>query len=138
MDEQAIVADLAAQLPKQEIPNDGWDKVRAEENKPDQEFLDKISPENTMEKMKMFDYFELSQMDRHAPEAEKYLTSIMDWAKDEAKSSDYADILRVINDQERILGSRLKGNRLSTLYRFVTIRNNRNRLIQEERALYGV
>jgi hypothetical protein len=137
MDTEAqIAADLAAALPKPVIPENGWDGVKPEVPE-DEQFLNKQSPESSLEKIKLFDYFELSQLDRHAPEAEKYLQRIIDWAKDEAKSSDYADILRVINDQERVMGNKLKSNRLSNLHRFVAIRATRNRLIQEERALYN-
>lgn len=135
MDTEAqIVADLAAALPKPDIPESSWDGVKP--TPPDEEFIDKITPESNLEKIKLFDYFELSSMDRRSPEAEKYIGAIMDWARDEAGSSDYTDILRVINDQERVMGGLLKAQRLSKLYRFVTVRQQRNRLIQEERALY--
>jgi len=136
--EEQIAADLAAQLPKPDIPANGWEIRDATGAVPeDQQFLDKMSPESTLEKMKLFDYFDLSQLDRRSPEAGHYLQTIMDWARDEAKSSDYTDMLRVINDQERVMGGLLKGQRLTNLYRFVAIRTQRNRLIQEERALYG-
>lgn len=136
MNEDEIVASLAAEMPKPDIPENGWDGVKPDVPE-DEQFLNKQSPESTLEQIKLFDYFQLNSMDRHAPEAQKYIQTVIDWARDEAKSSDYADILRVINDQERVMGSLLKGGRLSNLYRFVTIRSQRNRLIQEERALYG-
>lgn len=136
MDEAAIVAELASTLPKPEIPENGWAGVKPETPENEQ-FLDKMTPEATLEKIKLFDYFQLSSLDRITPEADKRIQAVMNWARDEAKSSDYGDMLRVINDQERIMGGLLKPSRLSNLYRFVTIRTQRNRLIQEERALYG-
>lgn len=138
--EEQIVAELAANLPKPEIPENGWDirdEPKTEAKPEDEQFIDKMTPESTVEQMKLYDYFQLSSLDRANPDAQKYLKTVMDWARDEAKSSDYADMLRVINDQERVMGNLLKGSRLSNLYRFVTIRSQRNRLIQEERALYN-
>jgi hypothetical protein len=138
MDESQIVADLAAALPKTEIPNDGWDKVREQQTPtPPEEFVDKVSAESQLEKIKLSEYFNLNQIDRRSAEADKYISRIMDWARAEAGSSDYADILRVINEQERVMGNLLKTNRLTNLYRFVAIRATRDRLIQEERVLYS-
>jgi len=103
----------------------------------DEAFHNSLPLENTLEKIKFQDYFEIPSAARHSAEVATQLDRIIDWARDEAKSSDYNDILRVINDQERVMGSRLKDNRLMRLYQFVTVNTQRKRLMEQERALYN-
>lgn len=136
MDESQIEADLKAKLPKPDIPENGWDGVKPPE-KTDQSFLESLPIENSLEKMKLFDYFELSPLDRKAPQASKYLTAVVQWAQKEAGSDDYYEILKVVNEQERVMGNLLKQGRLSNLYKFATIRNQRRQLDIQERVLYG-
>ena len=83
------------------------------------------------------DYFQIPSMSRHAPEVSQWIDEVVAWARDEAGSSEYTDILRVINDQERVMGNKLKPDRLLNLRQFVKINSQRRRLAEQERALYA-
>lgn len=138
MDEAEIVAKLGASVDEPnpstapELPSDP-----KPEPKVDDAFHDNLPLETVLEKMKLQDYFELPQAVRRSPEVDTQINRIMEWAKDETGSSEYTDLLRVINDQERIMGNKFKDNRLMRLYQFVTINAQRKRLMEQERALYG-
>lgn len=138
MDEAQIAANLAASVnePKPatapELPSDP-----KPEPKVDEAFHDNLPLETVVEKMKLQDYFELPQGIRRSAEVDTQINRIMEWAKDEAGSSEYTDMLRVINDQERIMGNKYKDNRLMRLFQFVTINAQRKRLMEQERVLYG-
>ena len=132
MSEQEIASDLAAKIAIDEPPA----TVEVKPEEPKDPAPPGMTPEASLERMKLFDYFEIKTADRYSAEAETYLNKIIEWARDESGSSDYTDILRAISDQERILGIKLKPERLSRLYRFAVIRAQRNRLVEAERALY--
>lgn len=135
--EAEIQAYLASQLAVKNTPDPTPPPVTETPEAPDDPAPTGMTPENELEKMKLFDYFEVSSADRHSVEAQQYLQSVVDWARDETGSSDYLDIIRAISDQERVLGIKLQPNRLSRLHRFALIRSQRIRLAEEERALYA-
>lgn len=135
--EAEIQADLAAKLAVRSLPPPTTPGAPPTVNEPDDPAPAGMTLENSLEKMKFFDYFQVKTADRRSPEAEVYLQKVLDWARDETGSSDYIDVLRAISDQERILGIKLQPDRLSRMYRFALIRSQRIRLAEEERALYG-
>ena len=135
--EAEIAADLAAKVNPVEPPAvEVSEEPKQPEVPEDEAFHDNLPLENTLEKIKLLDYFEIPQLARRSAEVDNQLSRIVDWAKDEAKSSEFTDILRILNDQERVLGTKLKDNRLTKLYQFVTINSQRKRLAEMERALY--
>lgn len=134
MDKEAqIQAQLIAKMPSSQ-PSEPMEHTPDEPGDPAPPGM---TPEASLDRIKLLDYFGISSIDRHSPEADNYLTKIMEWARDEAGSSEYTDILRVISDTERTLGIRFKEGRLTTLFRLVTIRHARNQLAEQERALYN-
>lgn len=136
MDEAAIVAKLAENAnPVPDIPATA--PIAPAEHDQDEGFHDNLPLENTLEKLNLMDYFQIASQNRHSPEIQTWLNSVIDWARDEAGSSEYTDILRVINDQERVMGSKIKPDRLLRLWQFVKINTQRKRLIEQERVLYG-
>jgi hypothetical protein len=134
MDEDQIAAELA-QRTEEPVP-----PLEAPTPKPqvpeDEAFHNNLPLETVLDKMKLEDYFEIPQALRREANVETQLNRIMEWAAQEAGSREYTDILRVINDQERIMGNKLKDNRMMRLFQFVTINAQRKRLAQQERALY--
>lgn len=135
MDEESKIAEaLKAKLAQLEPVIEEKPK---EEPKTDERFVHDLPPENLLERQRWLDYFNVPSMSRREPQIDGWLTRVIDWARDEAGSSEYADMLRVIDDQERILGSKIKQDRLSTLARFAQIRVQRRKLLAEERAIYG-
>jgi glucose/arabinose dehydrogenase len=136
MNEDEVAAKLAATVDPPttapELPSDPKPEPRE-----DEAFHDNLPLETVMDKMKLQDYFEVPALARRSAEVETQLNRIVDWARDEARSSDYADILRVISDQERIMGIKLKDNRMTKLFQYVTINSQRKRLMEAERALFN-
>ncbi len=143
MDEQQIQEQLAEKVKDPDVSPDTetapeLPTAPRPEPKENEEFIhDNLPLEATLDKMKLLDYFEIPQTMRRESDIDKWMGRVMDWAKDEARSSDYTDILRVINDQERVMGNKLKPDRLMRLAQFVTINQQRKRLIEQERALYN-
>jgi len=135
MTEDEVAAQLAAKVAEPttapELPSDP-----KPEPKEDEAFHDNLPLETVVSKMKLEDYFEIPLPARRSAEVEQQLNRIIDWARSETKSSEYSDIMRAISDQERIMGIKLKDNRLIKLYQFVTINSQRKRLMEQERALY--
>jgi len=138
MDEEARIAAAIKERIDVPDPTPAISEEPKAPEKPDEQFLhDGLPLETMLEKQRWLDYFNVPSMSRREPQVDTWLTKVIDWARDEAGSSEYSDILRVINDQERTLGSKIKQDRLATLARFAQIRMTRRRLIEEERALYG-
>ena len=134
--EDQIVSQLS--VPKEEltpVPPITPDPPK-EEPKEDESFHDNLPLENTLEKMRLMDYFEIPQISRYQPEVATWLDQVIEWARTEAGSSEFTDMLRIINDQERIMGNKLKQDRLSKLANFVKINSQRRKLAEMERALY--
>ncbi len=137
MDEAAIVAKLSERANPVPPPEPTIPETPLEEPNPDEGFHDNLPLENTLEKLNLMDYFQIASQNRHSPEIQTWLNTIISWARDEAGSSEYTDMLRVINDQERVMGSKLKPDRMLRLWQFVKINTQRKQLIERERVLYG-
>src|SRR5258708_2965294 len=139
MSEDEIVAKLAEKAAEPEQPTTAPELPSDPRPAPkeDEAFHDNLPLETVMDKLKLQNYFEIPALSRRSAEVETQLNRIVAWATDEANSSEYADILRVISDQERIMGIKLKDNRLIKLFQYVTINAQRKRLMEQERALYG-
>lgn len=138
-DEDEIAAKLAERVAEPELPSapELPEETTEPEAKEDDAFHSDLRLETFVDKMKLQDYFEIPLPTRRSAEVELQINKIMEWAQTEAKSREYADILRVINDQERILGTKLKDNRLLRMYQYVNINTQRKRLAEQERALYA-
>ena len=136
MNEEAIAAKLAEQANPVPAPPMTTPETPGEPVKEDSDFHHNLPIENSVEKLNFMDYFQIPSQNRHAPEIATWLDTVMDWARDEAGSSDYNDMLRVINDQERVMGNKIKPDRLLRLWQFVKINSQRKKLIEQERALY--
>lgn len=136
MNEDEIAAKLAAALDPP-APTTAPELPAEPEPKQDEAFHDNLPLETVVDKMKLHDYFEVPALARRSAEVETQLNRILDWARDESKSSEYSDLLRVISDQERIMGIKLKDNRMTKLFQYVTINSQRKRLMEAERALYN-
>lgn len=140
MDEAEIAAALAAKAnpdPTPDVETPQEPEKPAEPKNEDESFHDNLPLENTLEKMQLLDYFQVPQISRHSAEVQTWMNTVIEWARGEAGSREYTDVLRVINDQERIMGSKLKPDRLSRLAQYVKINSLRRQLIEKERALYG-
>ena len=138
MNEEQTAAMLAQKIdqpappPVVETPD-----IKPEVGDGEQFIHDNLPLENTLEKMKLLDHFQIPSTMRREAQIGTWMERVIDWARDEAGSSEYTDILRVIDDQERVLGTRLKQDRLMKLYQFVTINQQRKKLAQMERTLYN-
>ena len=136
MNEDQIAAELAQRVTAPPLPVETTPAPATEVNE-DESFHDNLPLETVMDKMKLQDYFEIPVGSRRSPEVDSQINRIIEWAASEAGSREYTDIVRIINDQERIMGNKLKDNRLTRLYQYVTINQQRKQLIERERALYG-
>jgi hypothetical protein len=133
MTEEQIAAELAkrtespvvAETPKPQTPEEP------------QEFVDKMLPEEMLTRNRLYDWFEVSMAERHRPDVERYINDIYSWARESAGSGDFSELLRVINEQEQIMGSKNKPGRVARLYKYIKIAQLRSKLATEERLLYG-
>lgn len=132
MSEEQIAAELAARL---EEPAVAETPVQTQPEAP-QDFVDKMLPEEQLTRNQLLDWFAVPMHERHQPDVERYINDIYAWARQNAGSGEYAELLRVINEQEQILGSRNKPGRVAKLYKYIKINQLRQKLAAEERALY--
>lgn len=140
MDETEIAATLAAKLEeaeRPETPEPAQPEIPRVPEKQDEAFHDNLPLEDVMGKMQIMDFFEIPQATRRTAEVNDQINRIISWAKDEAKSSDVTEMMRVIREQETMMGSRLKEQRVYKLYQYVKIHEIRKQLAEKERALYG-
>jgi len=134
MTEEQIAATLAQRTEEPVV-----EQPVIEERPPEapQEFVDKMLPEEQLTRNQLYDWFEVQMAERHHPEVERYINEIYAWARDNAGSGDFTELLRVINQQEQILGTKNKPGRVARLYKSIKIAQLRQRLANEERLLYG-
>lgn len=102
-----------------------------------QEFVDKLLPEEHLTQRELLDYLQVPMQERQSPIIDDYIRTVYEWARDNAQSGDINQLLRVINEQEQHMGSKLKPNRLKYLAEYVKINRIRQSLAARERALYG-
>jgi hypothetical protein len=132
-DETKIVEELASKLPKEEVRDYSY----PEPDKPSEQFVDKLLPEERLTQTEILDYLQIPMAERHSPIIDDYIHTIYEWARENAQSSDVNQLLRVINEQEMHLGSKLKPDRLRRLAEYVKINKLRQSLAAREQALYG-
>lgn len=132
--ETKTVQDLANALPHEE-PRD-YSYPNPEPPK-DQGFVDTILPEERLSQTQLLDYLRVPTQERHDPIIDDYIRTVYDWARDNAQSGDFNQLLRVISEQEMHMGSKLKPDRLRRLAEYVKINRLRQSLSAREQALYG-
>jgi hypothetical protein len=131
--EEQIAAELAAKLEEPAVAEAPVD-IQPEEP---QNFVDKLLPEEQLTRSQLYDWFEVPMHERHQPDVERYINDIYAWARDNAGSGEFHELLRVINEQEQIMGSRNKPGRVARLYKYIKISQLRQKLAAQERVLYG-
>lgn len=135
MDNEAqIAAELASKLPNPGPLDGGWPK---EEPTEQQQYVDTLLPEEHLTQRELLDYLQVPMQERHSPIVDDYVRTIYDWARDNAQSKDLNQLLRIINEQEQHMGSKLKPDRLRRLAEYVKISKIRQSLAAREQALYG-
>ena len=135
MQEEAIQAKLKENIPKPEFrDNEQPQPVTAPE--PDGSH-DNLPLDNMMLKHQMFDFLEIPMGGRTNPETVGRVEAILNWAYAQTGSREFGDLLRAINRQEGIMGSRLSNDRAGKLYRYVKLSNQMNSLEEQMRGLYG-
>lgn len=135
MDEEAKLAEvLADKLPKTEPYQGGYPTETPEEP---QNYVDTLLPEEQMTQRELLDYLQVPSQERHSPIVDDYIRTIYEWARDNSQSRDINQLLRVINEQEQHMGSKLKPDRLKRLAEYVKISRIRQSLAAREQALYG-
>lgn len=135
MDNEALIAaEQAAKLPAQGPMEGGY----PQESPPEQQsYADKLLPEEIFTQRELLDYLAVPQQERHSPIIDNYIRTVYEWARDNAGTGDINHLLRVINEQEQHMGSKLKADRLRRLAEYIKISSLRKSLAAREQALYG-
>lgn len=134
MSEDQIAAALAARL---EEPVVEEPVIKEQAPEAPQDFVDKMLPEEQLTRNRLLDWFEIPMHERHTTKTDRWINDIYAWARETAGSGEYTDLLRVINEQEQIMGSRMKPGRVVKLYKYIQISRLRRQLANQERLLYG-
>lgn len=137
MDESVIQAKLKDNVPHPEFK----ENEQPVEDAPTEDLgegpRNNLSLDNMVLKQQLLDFLDIPLASRKSPDTSTALESILNWAYNQTGTTEFADILRVINRQEGIMGSRLSGDRLFKLYKYVKINRQMEALTQQEKALYG-
>jgi hypothetical protein len=133
MNESQIAAQLAASV-AEPIPAP---TVTPTEPVDPPNYVDKMLPEEHYTAQRLLDFLQVGTEVRHNPEVDNYIQTIYQWARDQAGTDDYYQILRVIQEQEMHMGSHLKPQRLQRLAEYVKISKLRQQLAVREREIYG-
>ena len=134
--EEQIVQQLASTIEPHVPISSAYPEPQPEPNA-NNNFLDKMLPEERLTQMQLLDYLSIPTAQRHDPVVSDYVNTVYAWARDNAQSGDFSQLLRVISEQEGHMGIRLKENRLQRLAEYVKISNLRKNLSIRERNLYG-
>lgn len=134
MDEETKVAQkLADALPHEEPRDYSYPEPPTQE----EQFIDKMLPEEKLTQQELLDYLQVPTQERHSPMVEDYIRTVYQWARDNAQTGDINQLLRIINEQEQHMGSKLKPDRLRRLAEYIKISKIRHSLAAREQALYG-
>jgi len=133
MSEDEVAKNLADSLPQEEARDYSYKDPVPE----DQNFVDKMTPEEQLTRGQLMDYFDIPMHERHGPKVDNWINEIYAWAREQAGSGEYHDLLRVINEQEMHMGSKLKPQRTYRLYEYIKIARIRKQLAERERLIYG-
>lgn len=134
MTEDQIASALASRLEEPVVEAEPAPEPVAETPK---DFVDKMLPEEQLTRSRLLDWFEIPMNERHTTKVDRWINEIYSWARETAGSGEYTDLLRVINEQEQIMGSRNMPGRVGKLYKYIQISRLRRQLANEERLLYG-
>ena len=115
--------------------------VPAPEHEPDELAPNESPLDPIRAKSQLMEFFDIPAWVRSAPEVQTQLDTVIEWASNEAKyvsdNPTMADVLRVINDQLRVMGAQVQTDKLKRLWLFAKIRGQRRLLDERERGLYG-
>lgn len=136
MDTETQVAEqLREKLPKPEFRDNEQPKPTP---KPENDGSHNNLPlENMVLKQQMFDFLDIPVAARQDPDTANSIDAILEWAHQQTGSREFGDLLKVINRQEGIMGSRLSADRFARLYKYVKISRQMDSLEEQMRALYG-
>lgn len=137
MNEEEVAAKLADTLPKSEPLDVAYPDPPVDDPQSNDNFVDKMLPEERLTQLKLLDYFAVPSNERHTPLVDRWINEVYAWARDNAGEGGFNQLLRVINEQELHMGSKLKPGRLSRLYQYIRIAQIRKDLADKERLLYG-
>lgn len=147
MDEEKIAQDLAAKAESESGPKHDFN-VPKEDDKPVGETGTEpasSSPENNPDdplvtfqnRQALLEHFNIYRSVGSNGQNEQYIEDVLNFVRRETGSTETADLLKYVNDIERMQGNTLKGNRLTKFHQFVVIRNQVRRLQEQERTIYG-
>src|ERR1035438_8206623 len=128
MTEQEITQQLASRTTPEPVVDVTYPAPPTDAPNVDSNFADTLLPEEKMTQQQLLDYLGVPMAQRHDPIIENYMNSVYTWARDNAKSGDMTQLLRVISEQEQHLGSVLKPDRLRRLAEYVKIAGIRQQL----------
>lgn len=135
MDESQVAQRVADNIPVVDSPI--TNPAPLPEPEPGDPIHNSLPMETTLQRIEMLDYFELPPSYRKNPEVLQQIDTIIGWARDNAPSTELADIFRVINRQENMLGSRFKPGRIAKLNRYIHLHNQGRQIDEQMRSLYG-
>lgn len=135
MDEAERAAQVAQNLPKKEPElSPQYPKPEAGD---EGAFHNNNPIEEGMLKYEVYDYFNLGVADRHTADVQEKVAAIIEWAKMNSETKDLAGILAHLRHTETGLGNQIKPGRLSRLYQFVRIQQQKRLLAEKEAAFYA-
>ena len=131
--ETEIAAKQAEKLPKSEP----WLNGYPEDDKPERDTSSNNLPLNDYTaRNELMEFFDIKPSLWSNSSSREAIDAIYAWAKTNAETPDIAGILKTINSVESKLGTRLKTDRLNTLYRFVRIQAQKAAIQQKEASMY--
>lgn len=86
---------------------------------------------------RLLDYFAVGRTEKYSEKTQTQIRNIMEWAATQAQSTDYADVVTMINRLERQLGLNMKPNRMGLLYRYITLHRESQQIQKEMSAING-
>lgn len=87
--------------------------------------------------MRLQDYFDMSNIDRHNEQSQSQLREIYSWAADRAQSTELHKVLPIIRKLEEELGLTFKPNKLQQLAKFVYLKKQSDILNYQMETIGG-
>lgn len=138
MNEEQIVASLAAKMPKEPLlqrPDEPSKIVQEVIKQAEPSVAKPNSYPNDLAAMKLLDFFEVPRVQRADRSVLDQLNFIYEWGSEAANSEDSVDIMTKIRDLESRLGLIFrKADKLESIYRWVRLDKERRR-VEKEMAL---
>lgn len=129
MNESEIAAKVASNIPREEPAQEP--SVVAAVAPADEQYVWN-NPLDELSMYKLYDYFNVTVVNRGDHETTKMLDKLVEWAVGRG-ASEYHEVVSNVREVQRMLGK----SDLKDLYRFVKLDMQRIRLDEEMRALYG-